>query len=634
MELSGPEGAFQVPDPRGGKTRSVAVVVLLCSVALLQTEWVRRTASVTADETYYLSVAIRSLQQVGLDPDLIRSGAAPLPIVLNYMPVLGTATKDSRHDPWRGLPGDHRLIYGPRVLTTLSSLIPLLLLTFGWLWARRGLAAATVGAGLLAFSPTMLAHGSLATQDSSFAFQATLAVLCMGSFLASPTWAHLLLTTGASSLAIGSKYTGILLIPCFLLTLAIRLTQDLRKAHNGLGRSRLRAVGRALAWGSIFLVLLGLFTWALHGFGVAGDRPLIAVREVPGETAAAVDQGRGTLEEALGRLSGLSFGQPGFIAAIRTQMIHNQFGHPSFLHGTRSMKGWWYYYPVTMILKSTISELVLFAGVVLFLVVRAGRSAGVRRRAEAPGSTGRGVDPWRLVMLLFSGILLAALIRSHIDIGHRYTIALYPIAVLLTTDAWAELELARRGWLRAVGPILLGTQMVTSLAAAPQYLSYFNPIAGGPDQGWKYLADSNIDWGQDLPALKSIIDQSGYRRVAIDYFGSASLADHGVQVEPAGSSGFPSTDYDAFAISVTLLHSVYPRGPKPWADHFHTDIYRELRGLPPTHRAGHSIFIYDLSDPSLRQGFLDSAELLKQVMTGSRPVERTAVREHSGAAAR
>jgi hypothetical protein len=135
----------------------------------------------------------------------------------------------------------------------------------------------------------------------------------------------------------------------------------------------LRAVGRALAWGSIFLVLLGLFTWALHGFGVAGDRPLIAVREVPGETAAAVDQGRGTLEEALGRLSGLSFGQPGFIAAIRTQMIHNQFGHPSFLHGTRSMKGWWYYYPVTMILKSTISELVLFAGVVLFIFVRAGR---------------------------------------------------------------------------------------------------------------------------------------------------------------------------------------------------------------------------------------------------------------------
>ena len=75
MELSGPEGAFEVSDPRRGKTLSVAVVVFLCSAALLQTEWVRRTASVTADETYYLSVAIRSLQQGRLDTDLIRSGS-------------------------------------------------------------------------------------------------------------------------------------------------------------------------------------------------------------------------------------------------------------------------------------------------------------------------------------------------------------------------------------------------------------------------------------------------------------------------------------------------------------------------------------------------------------------------------
>jgi len=218
-------------------------------------------------------------------------------------------------------------------------------------------------------------------------------------------------------------------------------------------------------------------------------------------------------------------------------------------------------------------------------------------------------------MLLFFGVLLAALLQSHIDAGHRYTIALYPIALLLTADAWAELELARRGWPRAVGPILLGVQMVTSLAAAPHYLSYFNPIAGGPDQGWKYLADSNIDWGQDLPALKSIIDQSGYRRVAIDYFGSASLTDNGIEADPAVSSGFPSTDYDALAISVTQLHWVYPRGPKPWADHFDNDIYNELRRLTPTHRAGHSIFIYDLSDPTLRQGFLRSAAELRRVMT-------------------
>ncbi len=136
MEMSGPEGNLRASDPRGGKTRSVAVVVLLCSAVLLQTEWVRRTASVTFDETYYLSVAIRSLQQGRLDRDLIRSGAAPLPIAVNYVPALATAATAPRDALGKGLPGDFRLIYWPRVFTTLSSLIPLLLLTFGWLRAR------------------------------------------------------------------------------------------------------------------------------------------------------------------------------------------------------------------------------------------------------------------------------------------------------------------------------------------------------------------------------------------------------------------------------------------------------------------------------------------------------------------
>jgi len=33
---------------------------------------------------------------------------------------------------------------------------------------------------------------------------------------------------------------------------------------------------------------------------------------------------------------------------------------------------------------------------------------------------------------------------------------------------------------------------------APHYLAYFNELAGGPANGFKELADSNLDWGQDL----------------------------------------------------------------------------------------------------------------------------------------
>jgi hypothetical protein len=32
---------------------------------------------------------------------------------------------------------------------------------------------------------------------------------------------------------------------------------------------------------------------------------------------------------------------------------------------------------------------------------------------------------------------------------------------------------------------------------APHYLAFANELIGGPTQLWKYVADSNIDWGQD-----------------------------------------------------------------------------------------------------------------------------------------
>jgi hypothetical protein len=56
----------------------------------------------------------------------------------------------------------------------------------------------------------------------------------------------------------------------------------------------------------------------------------------------------------------------------------------------------------------------------------------------------------------------------------------------------------------------------------PHYLAYFNELAGGPRNGWHSLADSNIDWGQDLPGLKTWLDRNNIREpVYLSYFGTA-----------------------------------------------------------------------------------------------------------------
>ena len=46
----------------------------------------------------------------------------------------------------------------------------------------------------------------------------------------------------------------------------------------------------------------------------------------------------------------------------------------------------------------------------------------------------------------------------------------------------------------------------SSLYYYPHSLSYFNELIGGPRNGWKHLANSNIDWGQDLLFLRKWVE--------------------------------------------------------------------------------------------------------------------------------
>jgi len=69
-------------------------------------------------------------------------------------------------------------------------------------------------------------------------------------------------------------------------------------------------------------------------------------------------------------------------------------------------------------------------------------------------------------------------------------------------------------------------------ARAPSgYLSYFNLIAGGAQGGHRWLADSNLDWGQDLPRLAGWIRASGEPCVRLAYFGSDEPDHYGIRYD-------------------------------------------------------------------------------------------------------
>jgi len=49
---------------------------------------------------------------------------------------------------------------------------------------------------------------------------------------------------------------------------------------------------------------------------------------------------------------------------------------------------------------------------------------------------------------------------------------------------------------------LLVWNVVSSARTFPVYLAYSNELWGGPSQTYRYLSDSNADWGQQLKATK------------------------------------------------------------------------------------------------------------------------------------
>jgi len=96
--------------------------------------------------------------------------------------------------------------------------------------------------------------------------------------------------------------------------------------------------------------------------------------------------------------------------------------------------------------------------------------------------------------------------------------------------AWTRLKCM------AVGACLVWLAAGTVLYF-PDYLAYFNEAAGGKEGGSRLLVDSNLDWGQDLPALARWLEERGNPRIQMIYFGYDSPARFGIRASMLPSRG-------------------------------------------------------------------------------------------------
>ena len=269
-----------------------------------------------------------------------------------------------------------------------------------------------------------------------------------------------------------------------------------------------------------------------------------------------------------------------FLAA-RWQMTKSRVGHTAYFLGEYSTTGWYTYFPVAFLLKTPFPSVTLIAASLVFY-----RFGTPLRLREA------------LFLLLPVAVFLVLMIPAKINIGVRYLVAIYPF-LFVCAARLATLSFSR-AWL---APVLLGVPVLltaaSSLRQAPHQMAYFSDIIGGPNYGDRYLADTNIDWGQDLKGLKEYLEREHLPMVYLCYFGTAPPEAYGIAYQEVPSFG--AVDWPAhpiqrlprdarrrvLAISVTNLQGAYLGEPGPYAFFYHQRT--------PLTKIGYSIWIYDLT---------------------------------------
>lgn len=432
--------------------------------------------------------------------------------------------------------GTDRVIFWGRIPIILLSVL------LGWYvfrWGKElfGHKAGVIGLFIYALMPNIIAHAQFVTMDLGVTAFSFIAMYHLWKFTQQPNRKNIILSGLTLGLALGSKFSAVLLLPMSLILLSIYIQKNYSKLNLMAKISTLSKIIIPM-WGLAFLVI-----WSLYLF----PKDLLF-----------------------------------YWHGMETVYANKNPNHFYYLNGNFDRSGWWYYFLWAFMIKTPMPFLTVL-GWALFRCKKLALGFLNSAFIFLPAILFLWITSW----------------KAH-DIGIRYILPVYPFLILFVSG-WINriknYELQTKGYgLKTIIynskflilVVLAGWYAYSSIRTYPDYLPYFNELVGGSNNGYKHLDDSNIEWGHDLKRLKAYQDKYPELKVVL-WIEKDAYRSYGIRnILPLDFKGDWLLPKGRYAVSTHVLirtrlaSQVYNNKVLNWADNY-----------KPVDRIGQSFFVYE-----------------------------------------
>jgi 4-amino-4-deoxy-L-arabinose transferase-like glycosyltransferase len=472
-----------------------------------------------------------------------------------------------------------------------------------WAWRLAGPVAAVFAIAAFSFDPNFLAHGPLVKNDVISALAFLLFAASVWLFGQRVTVTRFLAVGLFMGLAFMVKFSGFLVIPILAILL---LARSMIPNAWPVGPFMADNIKRRLAFSAgailVGVLFVWLFTWASYDFrflpspgssdqfDFSDNLRYFANHQAFAQSDDPVYLTKGALDNFWRH-----WRPPASVKLILFANAHRLFpqgclagllrigadsqARVAFLCGKSSVTGWWYYFPLAMLFKTPAATLIglLAAFALMTPKLRKISPAGI----------------WPLVAgAAPPAIFLLVAMSSNVNVGIRHILPMYPfLFIFLGVTAASCWNLAKRGGRLFVTLLTIALAAETAFAF-PNFIPFFNLFAGGSRGGFRLLGESNIDWGQDLPALAAWQNRHPDRPLYLLYWGSADPRYYGIRYVNLPQSTAPADHLTpgpgrpVYAFSAVVLTNPFVR--ESMKGLFDSVLHQE-----PIAILNGSIYIYD-----------------------------------------